>query len=36
MCEHFGLPLHIDFGVDVGRVDGDVSKPRPDGVDIDA
>ena len=24
MFQHFGLPLQIDFGVDVGRVDGNV------------
>jgi hypothetical protein len=24
VCQHFGLPLQIDFGVDVGRVDGNV------------
>ena len=32
----FGFTLQIDFGVDVGRVDGHVSEPSADGVDIDA
>ncbi len=36
VCEDFGFPLQIDFGVDVGRVDGDVAEPGADGVDIDA
>ena len=36
MGEDFGFTLQIDFGVDVGRVDGDVSEPSADGVDIDA
>ena len=34
--EDFGFTLQIDFGVDVGRVDGHVSEPSADGVDIDA
>jgi hypothetical protein len=34
--EDFCFALQIDFGVDVGRVDGDVSEPGADGVDIDA
>ena len=36
MGKDFGFTLQIDFGVDVGRVDGDVSEPSADGVDIDA
>ena len=31
-----GLHLQINFGVNVGRIDGDVTKPRPYGIDIDA
>ena len=34
VCEYFGFTLQIDFGVDVGRVDGHVSEPSADGVDI--
>ena len=34
MGEHLGFSLEVHFGVDIGRVYGDVSKPRPDGVDI--
>jgi len=34
--EHLGLSLEIYFGVDVGGVDGDVSEPRTDGVDVDS
>src|SRR5712691_11744124 len=30
------LHLKIDFGVDVGGVDGNMSEPRPDGVDVHA
>ncbi len=36
MCEDFGFTLEIDLGVDVGGVDGNVSEPCADGVDIDA
>ena len=36
MGDDFGFTLQIDFGVDVGRVDGHVSEPSADGVDIDA
>jgi hypothetical protein len=36
MREHFCLPLQVDFSVDVGRVDGNVSEPGSDRVDIDA
>ena len=34
--EDFGFPLQVDFGVDVGGVDGDVAEPGADGVDINA
>jgi len=34
--EHLGLSLEIYFGVDVGGVDGDMTEPCADGVDIDA
>ena len=34
--ERFGFHLQIDFGVDVGGVEGDVSEPCADGVDVDA
>ena len=34
--EDFRFTLQIDFGVDVGGVDGDVTEPCADGVDIDA
>jgi hypothetical protein len=30
------LHLKIDFGVDVGGVDGNMSEPCPDRVDVDA
>jgi len=33
--EHFCLTLEIDFSVDVGCINGDVTEPRPDGVDVD-
>jgi hypothetical protein len=36
MGKDFGFTLQIDFGVDVGRVDGDLSEPSADGVNIDA
>ncbi len=36
MGEDFGLTLQIDLGVDVGGVDGDMTEPCADGVDIDA
>lgn len=35
MCKHFCLPLQVNFSIDVGRVDGHVSQPCSDGVDID-
>jgi len=34
--EHFRLPLEVDFGIDVGCVDGDMAEPGADGVDINA
>jgi hypothetical protein len=34
-CQRLGLHLKIDFGVDVGRIQGDMTEPRPDRVDID-
>ena len=36
VCEDFGFPLQVNFGVDVGGVDGYVSEPGTDGIDIDA
>ena len=33
--EDFGFTLQIDFGVDVGGIDGDMAEPSADGVDID-
>ena len=36
MSKYFGLPLQVHFGVDVGCVDGNMTEPRADGVDIDA
>ena len=30
------LHLKIDLGVDIGGVDGNMSEPRPDGVDVHA
>ena len=36
MSEDFGFTLQIDFGVDVGGVDGDMPEPCADGVDVDA
>ena len=36
MSEDFGFTLQIDFGVDVGGVDGDMTEPCADGVDVDA
>jgi hypothetical protein len=34
MGKDFGLTLQIDFGVDVGCVNGDTSEPGADGVDM--
>ena len=36
MCEYFRLPLEVDLRIDVGCIDGDVTEPRSDGVDVDA
>jgi hypothetical protein len=36
MCKHFCLPLQVDFGIDVGCVDGNMAQPCADGVDIDS
>ena len=36
MGEDFCFALQIDFGVDVSGVDGDMTEPCADGVDIDA
>jgi hypothetical protein len=35
-CQRLRLHLKIDFGVDVGRVDGNMAQPRTNGVDIHA
>ena len=35
-CQRLGLHLKIDFGVDIGGVDGNMSEPRPDRVDVHA
>ena len=34
--EGFGLHFEVDFSIDVGSVERDVSEPASDGVDIDA
>lgn len=36
MCEHLCFALEVYFGVDVGCIDGDMTEPRSDGVDVDA
>ena len=36
MDEDLSLSLQIDFGIDVGCVDGDVTEPHTDDVDVDA
>ncbi len=36
MGEDVCFTLQTDFGVDVGRVDGDVAEPGADGVDVHA
>ena len=36
MRKHFCLPLQVYLCIDVGRIDGHVTEPRPDGVDIDS
>jgi hypothetical protein len=35
MGENLGFSLQVDFGVDVGCVDGNMTEPRADGVDVD-
>ena len=35
MRKYLSLPLQIDFSVDVGCVDGHMTKPRADSVDVD-
>ena len=34
LVEHLSFHLHVDLDVDVGGVDGGVSKPVADGVDV--
>jgi len=34
VVEHLCLALQIDFGIDVSGIDGDVSEPSTDGVDV--
>ena len=36
MAEHLRFVVQIDFGIDVGGIDGDVSEPGADGVDVHA
>ena len=36
MRQHLRLALQIDFGVNVGGVDGDVTEPGSNGVDVHA
>lgn len=36
VSEHLGLALQVDFSVDVGGVDGNVSEPCADGIDINS
>ena len=36
MGQDLGFTLEVDFGVDVGRVNGDVAEPGTNGVDVDA
>jgi hypothetical protein len=35
-CQRLGFHLKIDFGVDIGGVDGNMSQPRTNGVDVDS
>jgi hypothetical protein len=35
-CQRLRFHLKIDFGIDIGGIDGNMSQPRPDRVDIDA
>lgn len=32
--QRLGFHLQINFGIDVGRIDGDVAEPRADGIDV--
>jgi hypothetical protein len=34
--ERFGLHLHIDLGINVGRIEGDVAEPSTDRVDVNS
>jgi hypothetical protein len=34
VTENFRLSLEIDFGIDVGGIDGDMAEPRADRVDV--
>jgi len=36
VSEHLRFALKINFGVDVGCVDGNMAQPCADGVDIDS
>ena len=36
MCEYFCFSLEVDLRIDVGGIDGDVTEPRSDGVDVNA
>jgi len=36
VIQHLRFAFQIDFGIDVGGVDGDVTEPGADGVDVHA
>jgi len=36
MSEHFCLPLQVNLCIDVSCIDGDMTEPGPDRVDIDS
>src|ERR1700687_3324938 len=35
-CQCLGLHLEVDFGIAVGRFEGDVTEPRSDRIDVHA
>ena len=35
-CHRLGLHLQVDFGIDVGGIDGGMAEPCSDGVDVHA
>ena len=36
MIQHLCLTFQIDFGIDISGVDGNVTEPGTDGVDVNA